>query len=279
MNKQPYILHLNIQQLIIHGFDYDNNKTISGFIIAKNSPFNIKHTIPAGTQLTGFDWIKKEKTNLLKTGQIALIRIRSWWSENIYCSGEIRTEVSDKNLNNILNDVLTYASKYDYVERNFGFFKYQQENLHKSNVYSIKIENSGLNPETNTRKYYTQDFVLNDIEKYLNENNDINYMYDNNNDKFYKFNQDQMLRQKLAFKMLNTADNIVDFNEVANAISGWVFDEEVNLYYLKSEDENRIKINKVKADMRKLLEDAIRNSVKRYMPANTNLWKIIYTGK
>jgi hypothetical protein len=88
-----------------------------------------------------------------------------------------------------------------------------------------------------------------------------------------------MLKQKLAFKMLNTDDNIEDFDEVANSISGWVFDEEVNLYYLKSEEENRIKINKVKADMRKLLEDAIRNSVKRYMPANTNLWKIIYTGK
>ena len=48
-----------------------------------------------------------------------------------------------------LSEVLKYSSHYDYIERTYGYFKYQQESLHKSNVYSILIRNSGLNPTTN----------------------------------------------------------------------------------------------------------------------------------
>jgi hypothetical protein len=42
--------------------------------------------------------------------------------------------------------MLNVVSNFDFVERNKGFFKYQQENLHKSNIYSIKLTNTRLNP-------------------------------------------------------------------------------------------------------------------------------------
>lgn len=43
---------------------------------------------------------------------------------------------------------------------------------------------------------------------------------------------------------------------------------------------NRItKENKIKNEMRTLLETAIRKSVIKYMPVETTLWKIIYSGK
>jgi hypothetical protein len=42
--------------------------------------------------------------------------------------------------------MLNTVSNFDFVERNKGFFKYQQENLHKSNIYSIRLTNTRLNP-------------------------------------------------------------------------------------------------------------------------------------
>lgn len=59
--------------------------------------------------------------------------------------------------NDNFKKVLNIVSNYDYVERNFGFFKYQQENLHKSNIYSIKLSNSGLNPENDKKPHYIYD--------------------------------------------------------------------------------------------------------------------------
>lgn len=35
----------------------------------------------------------------------------------------------------------------------------------------------------------------------------------------------------------------------------------------------------IKQEMRSVLEKAIRNSMNKYMPINTTLWKIVYNGK
>lgn len=61
------------------------------------------------------------------------------------------------------NDVLKIVSHYDYVERTYGFFKYQQENTHKSNIYSVKLKNSGLNPQNDLTITYFDYFQV--IEK------------------------------------------------------------------------------------------------------------------
>ena len=46
------------------------------------------------------------------------------------------------------------------------------------------------------------------------------------------------------------------------------------------EEKNKaLKINNIRKNMRNSLESAIRNSIKKYMPVETTLWKIIYEGK
>lgn len=58
------------------------------------------------------------------------------------------------------NKILETLSHFDFVERNYGFFKSQQENLHKSNVYSINLTNTGLNPDYDGNSYFTKEQVI-----------------------------------------------------------------------------------------------------------------------
>jgi hypothetical protein len=64
--------------------------------------------------------------------------------------------------------MLQTVSKFDFIERNKGFFKYQQENMHKSNIYSIKLINTRLNPENDKKLiYYYSEY---DLQTYLIKN-------------------------------------------------------------------------------------------------------------
>ena len=84
----------------------------------------------------------------IPAGWTVFFRVKSWWTDEIKCVGEIRLENKTKSsTDTTLNEsVLSTLAHFDFIERNFGFFKYQQENLHKSNVYSINLSNTGLNP-------------------------------------------------------------------------------------------------------------------------------------
>ncbi len=186
-------------------------------------------------------------------------------------------------------DVLKCASNYDYVERNYGFFKYQQENLHKSNIYSIKIENSGLNPDTDEKlTYFTKKEVISKLcvgnsdplSNKLFEGNILktDAYYNQNTDEFFILSNTNKFNAKLDVELLRSKKFTFDeFLEMNN----WKTDiiDDIQVYYHLSDKERISKISKTKADMRKILEDAIKNSVTKYMPANTNLWKIIYSGK
>ena len=44
-------------------------------------------------------------------------------------------------------------------------------------------------------------------------------------------------------------------------------------------DEKANALNVTRQELRQIVEDAIKTSVKRYMPVHTSLWKIIYAGK
>lgn len=162
-----------------------------------------------------------------------------------------------------LGKVLETTSKYDYVERNYGFFKYQQENLHKSNIYSIKLANSGLNPKYDEQlTYYNKSELVQILEKenYYN----IEFIYDSSNDSFYN---------------ANFSYNI-SFNDMYS-ISSWgkTIIGKIEVYYKLSEEYTVSQKNKIRKNMRALLETAIKNSVTKYMPIDTTLWKIIYIGK
>lgn len=120
--------------------------------IAEDSPFNVAHVIKSGTLLTGYEisddkLANGKKTEILPAGYSALFRPRCWWSNSIKCTGSIKL-IPCEYPEAIIDNILKTVSRFDYVETNMGFFKYQQNQMHKSNIYSIKLTNTGLNPNT-----------------------------------------------------------------------------------------------------------------------------------
>ena len=225
-----------------------------------------------------------------------------------------------------MEDVLNITSKYDYVERNYGFFKYQQENLHKSNIYSIKLSNTGLNPENDLKLIIVYSFeqLINKMcaagkptrqNEYSGNNRDyiLKYEYGDNltDGYFYRpqiiIEELDPLRSQLKTKIypdieyystntiskivsgwtdpldlrLGQGINIIKFNTLKDELN-WeiVYDENGNfLYAYNTTDKLDVqRTNRIKNNMRELLETAIKASVKDYMPVETTLWKIIYTG-
>lgn len=342
------------QYLAINNTDRDQK--INGYVVASHCPFNTAHTIPAGTKLCGFNWNTKELMDYLPANYIALFRVRSWWSDIAQCTGKIKAKIKTDTVN--IDNILNVVSNYDYVERNFGFFKYQQENMHKSNVYSVKITNSGLNPENNLKVTYIYNKA--DLIKLLLDNVKINLYkelilvndshdeyplydlyYDANNDTFYSLLMDPNLLLSSddiipvlstlptpivtgkiyhienenisayyrgiyhnnnieAFPILyydnSSIYNYKDFptNPLPSIINGIsledvaeaahiaiVKDNKDNFSYAYDilEKERITIINKIRNEMRTLLENAIRTSVVKYMPVETTMWKIIYNGK
>ena len=249
-----------------------NTQILSGFTLAKNTPFNGPHIITNGTLIYGWDYDNNNSSKILPSGYFAIFRVKNWWSNSIKCTGTIKAiPVTDLNTINMplnLSKVLQTTSKYDYVERMYGFFKYQQENLHKSNIYSIKIANSGLNPENDEKLTYYQ---KNELITILETNNYYNktFKYIENEDKFYNTSTET-----------NPEIVSISFDDMYS-MSGWNYSIiDKTEYYYRIEEEYKIsQKNKIRKNIRDLLETAIRNSVIKYMPVDTTLWKIMYTGK
>ena len=249
-----------------------HTQILSGFTLAKNTPFNGPHIITNGTLIYGWDYDKNNSSKILPSGYFAIFRVKNWWSNSIKCTGTIKAiPVTDLNTINMplnLSKVLQTTSKYDYVERMYGFFKYQQENLHKSNIYSIKIANSGLNPENDEKLTYYQ---KNELITILETNNYYNktFKYIENEDKFYNTSTET-----------NPEIVSISFDDMYS-MSGWNYSIiDKTEYYYRIEEEYKIsQKNKIRKNIRDLLENAIRNSVIKYMPVDTTLWKIMYTGK
>lgn len=158
--SRPELLPKNNAELI------SGNFILNGYNIAQDSPFNVSHTIKSGTVLNGLVIDRNnanptEKHSVLSGGYTALLRPHSWWSNTLSFNGTIR--IKPKTLPTTkIDTVLKIASHFDYVETNAGFFKYQQESLHKSNIYSVKLINSGLNPNGD---YFSKDEVIYELEK------------------------------------------------------------------------------------------------------------------
>ena len=50
----------------------------------------------------------------------------------------------------------------------------------------------------------------------------------------------------------------------------------IQLYYYQKEYNEAVEYNSVRQNIRQLIQKAIRKSITRYMPADTNLWKVEY---
>lgn len=221
----------------------------------------------------------------IPSGWTAFFRVKSWWTDEIKCIGEIRLENTTKSsTDTTLNEsVLSTLAHFDFIERNFGFFKYQQENLHKSNVYSINLSNTGLNPAEDETKLYTKEQVIERLlpsgipsgtNDFFGNNQEFNFRYNRTYDYFYAG---------------NTLNNEFNFTFGPNIISSFVELSKhcqwenvlgTNRFFNKNMSENITSNYKLQRQlMRSILEQAIRSSVSKYMPIDTTLWKINYTGK
>lgn len=139
-----------------------------------------------------------------------------------------------------------------------GVFKYQQSQKRKSNIYSIKLSNTGLNPDMSQITYYTKDEIINKISKPGNPIPENNYTGNNTDDEYsydYVVSNFESLSKQLGWLTKNINNNTVYYNS------------------LDEEKEN------IKTELRKELELNIKNIINEYMPVHTMLWKIIYEGK
>ena len=83
------------------------------------------------------------------------MRVKSWWSDTIRCEGNIKVV---QNNSSVLS---TSINNYDFVQNVDGFFKFKQTGLHKSNIYSINLKNTGLSKaQDKETKMYTKSEVI-----------------------------------------------------------------------------------------------------------------------
>ena len=174
--------------------------------------------------------------------------------------------------------MLNVVSNFDFVERNKGFFKYQQENLHKSNIYSIKLTNTRLNPAQDDvlTTYKTLKSLIEHLTSVIKSNsqNSNTFIFDNKSysNLYYDYNTNEFKFDNEGSKSLDDVAKILSYKIVYNDLHEFEYAYDIN------EEREITKKNTIKTNMRKILETAIKNSVSEYMPADTTLWKIIYTG-
>lgn len=275
------------------------NQNSTSYKIAPNCNFNGPHIIPKGTRLHCYNVQTNQIVDEIPANYYTLLRIKNWWSDYVYATGSFKQIIINENkqyITNILN-------RYDYLEAVNGFYKFKQKGLHKSNIYSINLANTGVNPASDKIiKYYTKSQIIDIlIKKY-------NLFYNENKDAFLTASKQNLFVKthfdvdKNKIRNNNTIYNDTPlFKPLSDKLSGFVlynnyisfdylieqqklityFDKEKNeiLYYYQFEKTNNDQYNEIRQNIRNLLEQAIRDSITKYMPADTTLWKIKYSGE
>jgi len=147
---------------------------------------------------------------------------------------------------NMLNDI----SKFEFIETIEGQHYYKESEHKKSNVFSLKVKNSGLSYETMT---------FNDVYAFCNSSS--------SSDAY------EVVRDALQSNIVKLIIEDGDVIKISDGSDIQLNEDLLNYKYIKSdlssETECKIKI-------RRMFEEAVRKSMHRYVPANTTLWKIKY---
>ena len=164
-------------QIIMKNLLYNN------FVISETSPFNGPHTIPNGSIINAYkvtgsngkiDEISANKVDSLTKDDMVVMRIKNWWSNTAYCSGQMKIRQKDPitienyTKNPLFLKLFNTISNFDHVERVKGLFKYQQNDIKKSNIYSLRLTNSGLNPANDISQEAYQSTLYDMENKYYN---------------------------------------------------------------------------------------------------------------
>lgn len=256
--------------------------------IAPNSKFNGPHIITKDTIITAYDLDNNKTVKIIPKNCNILMRVKSWWSDTIRCEGNIKV------IQNTEDTLITNIENYDFIQTVDGFFKFRQTGLHKSNIYSINLKNTGLDRSGDkVVKYYTKKEVIKLIEQKYN----IRYYQDE--DSFLVNNEQNAFIHAVFDSEWNTTYKRTPLfkNLEHNNLSGFILnyiivpfqtmiqqekmDKEINdqfeeVYFYKKQKYEAEEYNETRQNIRQLIQKAIRKSIIRYMPADTNLWKVEY---
>ena len=193
-------------------------------------------------------------SNVIPPNYYCLMRVKSWWSDTIRCEGDIKVI---QNVEDSVNGMTDIIHNYDFIQTVDGFYKFKQTGLHKSNIYSINLKNTGLSKaEDKSVRLYTKKELIKLIEK---------------QNPSFKYNEDQDV-----FIILDPAGE-VSFEDYINKKYEKVLTQDFEQKYYNITQKNEAdQYNSVRQNIRQLIQKAIRKSIIRYMPADTNLWKVEY---
>ena len=143
---------------------------------------------------------------------------------------------------------------YQFVDYVKGQHFYKESNYQKSNVFSLKIRNSGL--------AYDELLSWEDV------------VYASLRD------GEDTAPSAISGRYMQIDENITELKERTSLEDSTFYSDYNNYKYLKKPADsvaNDVKDElEQKIYLRNLLEEAIRKSIHRYIPANTTLWKIEY---
>ena len=270
---------------------FNKNLLYNNFVISETSPFNGPHTIPNGSvisayKITGSNGkikkISENKMDYLTKNDMVVMRIKNWWSNTAYCSGQMKIRQKDPITietykdNPLFPKLFNTISNFDHVERVKGLFKYQQNDIKKSNIYSLRLTNSGLNPANDISedvytpfKYLLED----DFYKLSSTERSLYTSYYWNDIKLY---HNAWINELITCIVNNNSIGINNKDDFELHMSIQL-NQNAKIFVFDTEKSN--KLNATREELRQIIEEAIRTSVKRYMPVHTNLWKIMYSGK
>ena len=213
---------------------------------------------------------------------MVVMRIKNWWSDSAYCNGQFHIRQKDPitienyQENPLFVKLFNTISNFDHVECVKGLFKYQQNDIKKSNIYSLRLTNSGLNPANDISSEAFAKF------KYLIENDYYALSYANRS--LYtayswqdiQKNHPTWISELIECIIGNNSLNITSENDFILYMNTSINQDTRIFVFDQTKADN---LNNVRQELREIVEDAIKDSIKRYMPVHTNLWKIMYSGK
>ena len=292
------IYNTNIAEFVIDqvsGYPVKNqitnvNLLYNNFVISNTSPFNGPHTISNGSIINAYHISKQngqmvissKKQDTFSKNDIVILRIKNWWSNTAYCKGKMKIRqknpitIENYKDNSLFPKLFNTISNFDHVERVKGLFKYQQNDIKKSNIYSLKLTNSGLNPsnDISSDAYAPYKYLLEADFYQLSTTDRSLYTEYYWND--IKVNHITWIDELITCIINNNTIGITS-EEQFNLHMSMQMNQNAKIFVFSDEKANAL--NVTRQELRQIVEDAIKTSVKRYMPVHTSLWKIIYAGK
>jgi hypothetical protein len=198
--------------------------------------------------------------------------------------------------NNLSKQFNNYLKMLDDI-RNISFGEvikgqhyYKKEKFSKSNIFSIDVKNSGFNYTLYSFNEIKTIFELKNNTKYDETDvnsisgliNDINLCKNSSDQETsnYKFCKIDFDKDEIDTLDLTSSDIIFEkLSDLHRIKKQNYFKINVTTENIKKDLKNQYELIIVKNKIRKHFENAIRKSIHRYIPANTVLWQIKFSGK